>query len=100
MLPTPSLLEPDTVTWLLRDSDGHVRAAVICWGIVLSTFIILRIRREVLLGCLIAGAATVGLAAMAVDIAPDQAIASSPAPVAATPLRGPAAEPVGRRYPR
>ena len=76
MLPTPSLFDPDIATWLLRDADGNTRAALICWGIVLSTFVILRIPREVMLGCLIVASATVGLAATVVDIAPEPAIAS------------------------
>jgi hypothetical protein len=73
MLPTPSLLEPDVTTWVLRDIDGNVRAALICWGVALSAFVVLRIRREVLLGCLVVAGATVGLAATVVDIAPEPA---------------------------
>ena len=96
MLPTPSILGPDVTTWLLSDADGNARAAVICWGIALSAFVILRIPREVLLGCLIVAGATVGLAATVVDIAPERATASPSAqevvsarPQAAAPLRGP-----------
>ena len=98
MLPTPSILGPDVTTWLLSDADGNARAAVICWGIALSAFVILRIPRKVLLGCLIVASATVGLAAMVVDITPGPAtasqnareIASARAP-SAVPPRGPAA---------
>jgi hypothetical protein len=77
MLPTPSLLDPHVTTWLLNDADGNARAAVICWGVALSAFVILRIPREVLLGCLIVAGATVGLAATVVDIAPEPARASA-----------------------
>ena len=95
MLPTPSLLDPDVTTWLLSDADGNARAAVIYWGVALSAFVILRIPREVLLGCLIVAGATVGLAATVVDIAPKPATASAREIVSArtqstVPLRGPA----------
>lgn len=100
MLPTPSLLDPNIATWLLSDADGNTRAAAICWGIALSAFVILRIPREVLLGCLIVAGATVGLAASVVDIAPEPATASpsaqeavSPRPQAVPPLRGSTASP-------
>jgi hypothetical protein len=106
MLPTPSLLDPDLTTWLMSDADGNTRAALICWGIALSAFVILRIPREVLLGCLIVAGATVGLAATVVDIAPQPATASpsaqeivSPRPQAALPLRGPTTSPVTRERP-
>jgi hypothetical protein len=78
MLPTPSLLDPDIATWL-RDADGNARAAVICWGVTLSAFAILRVPREVLLGCLIVAGATVGLAATVVDLTPVRATASASA---------------------
>ncbi len=97
MLPTPSLLDPDIASWL-RDADGNARAAVICCGITLSAFAILRVPREVLLGCLIVAGATVGLAATVVDLTPGRATASASArevvsarAQSATPLRGPAA---------
>ena len=95
MLPTPSLLDPDVTSWVLRDTDGNVRAALICWGLVLGAFVVLRIPREVLLGCLIVAGATVGLAATVVDIAPKPATASAREIVSArtqstVPLRGPA----------
>jgi len=70
MLPTPSLLKPDVTSWLLSDIDGNVRSALICWGLALSAFVVLRIPREVLLGCLIVAGATVGLAATVADVAP------------------------------
>src|SRR5262245_49176954 len=76
MLPSPILLDADTTGLLLRDTDGNIRAALICWGMVLSAFIVLRIPREVLLGCLIVAGATVASATAVVDIAPEQAIAS------------------------
>lgn len=106
MLPTPSLLDPDTGTWLLRDAGGNIRAALMCWGIVLSAFVILRIPREVLLGCLIVAGATVGLAATVVEMKPVAATAS-PRPSeyvavrgqTATPVRGPAVSPPERKRP-
>ena len=105
MLPSPTLLDPATATWLLRDSDGNLRAALNCWGIVLSAFVVLRTPREVLLSCLIVAGATVGLAAT--GMAPERANASprDPKVVAARgrttlPLRGPAADALefGRPY--
>ncbi|NJM91804.1 MAG: hypothetical protein HC861_03335 [Rhodospirillaceae bacterium] len=105
MLPTPLLLDSDLATWL-RDADGNVRAAAICWGIVLSAFIILRIPREVLLGCLIAAGTTVGLAATVVDMNAGAATASSsarevvsPRPHAATSMRSPTTSPAMRERP-
>ena len=96
MLPTPSILGPDLVARFLSDADGNARAAVICWGIALSAFVILRIPREVLLGCLIVAGATVGLASSLVDIVPKPATASAREVVSArtqsaVPPRGPAA---------
>ena len=96
MLPTPPILGPDLVAKFLSDADGNARAAVICWGIALSAFVILRIPREVLLGCLIVAGATVGLVASVVDIAPKPATASARELVSArtqsaVPPRSPAA---------
>jgi len=106
MLPSPTLLDPETATWLLRDGDGNIRAAVICWSIALSAFVILRIPREVLLGCLIVASATVGLAATVIDMVPERAIASPRASEIAAirgqttlPLRGAAAAPSERKRP-
>ena len=106
MLPGPTLLDVQTTAWLLRDDDGNVRAALICWGIVLSAFIILRIPREVLLGCLIVAGATVGLAATVMDLTPEQATASPRASDVAiarahapSPLRGPFVDPPERKRP-
>ena len=103
MLPTPSILGPDVTTWLLSDADGNARAAVICWGVALSAFVILRIPREVLLGCLIVAGATVGLATTVADMRPGPATASLSAreivaarTQSAVPPRGPAAGPVTR----
>ena len=70
-------LDPETVNGLLSDAHGEVRAALICWGIVLSAFIVLRVPRKVLLSCLIVATAIVGFAAMIVEIVPVQATASS-----------------------
>jgi hypothetical protein len=74
------LVDPEAVNGFLRDAHGDLRAALICWGIVLSAFIILRIPRKVLLGCLIVAAATVGLAATMIDVIPIQPSASAPRP--------------------
>lgn len=90
MLPSPTLFDADTAAWLLRDSHGNIRAALICWGIVLSAFIILRAPREVLLGCLVVAGATVALAATVVEIAPERATAS-PRTSEMTAMRGPPA---------
>jgi hypothetical protein len=106
MLPTPTILVPDVATWLLSDADGNARAAAICWGIALSAFIILRIPREVLLGCLIVAGATVGLAATVMDITPGPATASpnareivSPRPQAAVSPRSIATSAATRERP-
>ena len=107
MLPGPTLLETENVAWLLRDGDGNLRAALTCWGVVLSAFIILRIPREVLLGCLIVAGVTVGLAATVVDLTPERAAASAGTSemTAArgqmvSPLRAPSVQPVERVRPR
>jgi hypothetical protein len=103
MLPSPILPDAETTTWLLRDTDGDIRAALVCWSMVLSAFVILRIPREVLLGCVIAAGATVGLATAVIDMAPEQAIASPRTPEITSeiavarggskfPMRSPAAE--------
>jgi hypothetical protein len=96
MLPSLNLVDTDTANWLLRAGDGNVRTALICWTMVVGAFVILRIPREVLLGCLIAAAATIGLAATVVEVAPERyAAPASAAGTAAvrqiaTPARGPA----------
>lgn len=103
---TPLPDDPGIATSLLRDADGNTRAALICWGVALSAFVMLRVPREVLLGCLIVAGATVGLAATVIDIAPEPATASpsaqeivSPRPQAAAPVRGSATNPVTRERP-
>jgi hypothetical protein len=106
MLPSPILADPEAATWMLRVGDGNIRAALICWGMVLSAFVILRVPREVLLGCLIVAGATVGLAATVVDLVPEPAAASPRGSEAVAarghagwPLRGPAANPAERGRP-
>lgn len=79
-------LDSESLSWLWRDVDGNVRAALICWGVTLSAFIVLRIPRAVLLGCLVAGVATVGLAATLVDLVPRQVVAG-PFHAVSTPAR-------------
>ncbi len=100
-------LDAENVTWLLRDGDGNLRAALICWAVVLSAFVILRIPREVLLGCLIVAGATVGLAATVIDLTPERAAASArTAEMTAVrgqiawPSRGVSVQPVERVRPR
>jgi hypothetical protein len=92
MLPSLNLVDTDTANWLLRGGDGNVRTALICWTMVLGAFVFLRIPREVLLGCLIAAGATIGLAATVVEVAPERDAAPASAAVRqiATPARGPA----------
>lgn len=99
MLPAPTLLDVEAAAWLLRDSDGNLRAALVCWGIVLSALVILRIPREVLLGCLIVAGATVGLAATVVDVTPERTTAGPPQTRVAALPQGPAADPPERERP-
>ena len=94
------LAHQNTLDAILLNVDGNVRAAMLCWAFVLSAFVVLRISREVLLGCLLAATASVGLAVTAIELTPERAIASlaKPAPVAmsdraAIGVRGPAAIP-------
>jgi hypothetical protein len=92
MLPSLNLVDTDTANWLLRGGDGNVRTALVCWTMVLGAFVILRIPREVILGCLIAAGATVGLAATVVEVAPKSHAA--PLSAAGTPaVRGQIAPP-------
>ena len=73
----PLLLEMDPLNWLLRDADGNVRAALICWGLAIGAFIVLRAPRQVVLACLFAATMTVGFAALVIEVVPVQAIASA-----------------------
>lgn len=61
---------------LLHDADGNVRGALICWAIAVSALIVFRVPRQVVLACLVVAAATVGLAALVIDAAPVNAVAS------------------------
>jgi hypothetical protein len=72
-------LSPDseTLSHLLQDADGNVRGALICWAIAVSALIVFRAPRQVVLACLVVAAATVGLAALVIDAAPVNALASS-----------------------
>ncbi len=76
----PLLLGVDPLNWLLRNADGNVRAALICWGVAIGAFIILRAPREVVLACLFAATVTVGLAALVMENVPAQAVASAIGP--------------------
>ena len=75
--PNPLLGDMDIVTTLLRDADGNVRGAVTCWAIALCAFIVLRVPRQVLMGCLLAAAVTVGLAAIVIEARPTRAVADA-----------------------
>jgi hypothetical protein len=76
----PLFTDIEPVTWLLRDADGNVRSALICWGVALSAFTVFRVPPQVVLACLFIGTATVGFASLIADAAPVQAVASSPKP--------------------
>lgn len=76
-----SLLFYPRMNGILPAIDDNVRTALICWGIVLSGFFVFRVPREVLLGCLVAAFATVGLAVVVIDTVPAQATAASAKPV-------------------
>jgi len=73
----PLLLELDPLNWLLRDADGNVRAAMVCWGLAIGALVTLRPPRQVVLACLFAATVTVDLAALVVEVIPVQAIASA-----------------------
>jgi hypothetical protein len=86
----PLLLDTEPLNWLLRDADGNVRGALICWGVALGAFIVLRPPRQLVLACLFAATVTVGLAVLVVEAVPVQfATASKPSspPVRAVPSR-------------
>ncbi|HET6619614.1 MAG TPA: hypothetical protein VFG64_06715 [Dongiaceae bacterium] len=72
-------LSPDSeaLSHLLHDADGNLRGALICWAIAVSALIVFRASRQVVLACLVVAAATVGLAALVIDAAPVNALASS-----------------------
>ena len=82
----PLLLELDPLNWLLRDADGNVRAAMICWGVAIGAFIVLRAPRQLVLACLFAATVTVGFAARVIEAVPIQAVASAATP-SSTPAR-------------
>jgi hypothetical protein len=70
----------ETISRILHDTDGNVRGAMICWAVVVSALIILRVPRQVVLACLLVASATVGLAALVIEAAPVDAVASAPEP--------------------
>ncbi len=80
MVGIPLFVDLEPVSSLLRDADGNVRGALICWGVVLGAFIVLRVPRQVLLACLFAATVTVGFAAVVIEAMPVQAIASPSKP--------------------
>jgi hypothetical protein len=73
-------LDGQTVGAVLHDGDGSMRAALVCWAIAMSAFVILKVPRQVLLACLLAGTVTVGFAALLADTTPDEATASAAEP--------------------
>ena len=92
--PGAVLGETHVLSRFLHDTDGNLRAAVLCWGIAVGALVVLRVPRQVLLACLVIAGATVGLASALIDAAPvaARASASPPAPASyrAIPPRGPA----------
>jgi hypothetical protein len=70
-------IDAASVSRVLHDADGNVRAALLCWGIAVSAFVVLRIPRQILLACLVAATATVGLSLLMADVAPENADSSS-----------------------
>jgi len=70
----------DPLNWILRDADGNVRAALICWGVAIGAFIVLRAPRQVVLACLFAATVTSGFAALVIEVVPTQAVASAVKP--------------------
>lgn len=97
----PLFLDNEAVHLLLRDADGNMRAALICWGVAVSAFVVLRAPRQVLLACLFAATVTVGFAALLADVATVQATAStvksSPSPAS---YRGVPPKPAARNSER
>jgi len=71
MVGIPLFVDLEPVSSLLRDADGNVRGALICWGVVLGAFIVLRVPRQVLLACLFAATVTVGFAAVVIPLTTD-----------------------------
>jgi hypothetical protein len=76
------VLETDPLNWFLRDADGNVRAALICWGVAIGAFIVLQAPRQVVVACLLAATVTVGFAALVIEAVPVQAVASATRPSA------------------
>jgi len=70
----------ETISRILHDTDGNVRGAMICWAVVVSALVILRVPRQVVLACLVVASATVGLAALVIEAAPVNAVASASEP--------------------
>ena len=92
MVGIPLLLDMEPVSSFLRDADGNIRGALICWGMALGAFVVFRIPRQALLACLFVATVTVGFAAVVVEATPVRPIASSskpplPAPYGAVPPR-------------
>ena len=78
---SPLSFDVDTLFSLLRDVDGNVRSALLCWSVAIAALIILRIPRQVVLSCLVVAATTVGLASLVTNAAQSTAAAASSAEV-------------------
>jgi hypothetical protein len=83
--PGAHLGETQLLSRFLHDADGNLRAALICWGVVIGALVVFRISREVLLACLVVAAATVALASSVIDAGPVVAKAASSRPPESAP---------------
>jgi hypothetical protein len=90
----PSALVGDThlLSRFLHDADGNLRAALICWGVVIGGLIVFRIPRRVMLACLIVATATVALASSVIDAGTVAAKTASSRP----PEHSPSYRPISR----
>jgi hypothetical protein len=88
MVGIPLLLDMEPVSSFLRDADGNIRGALICWGMALGAFVVFRIPRQALLACLFVATVTVGFAAAVVEATPVRAIVSPAKPPMPVRYRG------------
>ncbi|HEY1386813.1 MAG TPA: hypothetical protein VGF43_24530 [Dongiaceae bacterium] len=94
--PAALMGETHVLSHFLHDPDGNLRAALLCWGIVVGALVVLRVPRQVVFACLVVAGATVGLASVLIDATPvDARVSASPSPQSPAsyrmiPLRGPA----------
>jgi len=96
MIEPGALGETYVLSRFLHDPDGNMRAALLCWGIAIGALVVLRVPRQVVLACLVAAFATVGLASVLIEATPVDARATasrptySPASYRVIPPRAPA----------